>query len=333
VSRILVTASLSAALASLVACGGGGSAECTAIYNITKKCEKGFDMPKGTFMAACSAASSDPESKDEVAGMARCAKAKDCEEYEKCQDAARGARRAKDVEKALAEGKLKDAFSDCTYSPEYYSDPAFKAVCTKALGELTSKLTGEDRKSAMNHCRYSSDASKVPEIAAACATLAKADLATAVATLTKARDDGKNDYAACSDVEELTKLAGADVKAAEILCKEAGAAEKAKSGAAEARANAAAKKADIPYECGSGAEELAAIDSPWAKATRTDLLKACYVELGLAIFEAKSGDAKYTCPYEIEQVLEAVTKQGLAAAYPELDAAMKKLPKLCQAAK
>lgn len=330
-TTVSLAASLAATLASLAGCGGGGSADCSAIYAIEKKCEKDFDMPKGTFMSACSAASSDPESKDEVASMARCAKSKDCGEYEQCQQAARGARRAKDVEKSLAEGKVKDAFDDCTISPEYFADASFKAACAKVMAEVPTKLAGEEREKAMDRCRYSPDLAKVPEIAAVCTTLAKGELARLTEGVTKARDAGTHDYRLCSELENIAKNAGGDVKAAETLCKESQAAEQAAKGAAEARANAAAKKADLPYQCSSATDDLDALGTEWSKKAKADLTKACYVELGLVIFEAKAAEAKYSCPYEITQVLEAAAKHGLVAAHPELDAGIKKLPKLCQA--
>lgn len=328
--RTLVTTCLASLLASLAACGGGGSADCKAIYDIQKKCQKTFEMPRGAFMSACSSAAADSDTKEEVASMAKCARAKDCAGYEACQDAARGARRAKDVEKLLADGKIKEAFDACTLSPEYFADASFKAACLKVMAEATTKLTGEDRKKGLDRCRYMPDLDKIAEVKAVCTTFAKDELGRLTEAMTKARDASKNDFALCAELEDMAKTAGGDEKAAEVLCKEAQVSESVHEGAAAARANAAAKKAEYPYQCTTSVDDLNGLGTEWSKAALADLMKACFVELGVVVFEAKAGEAQYTCPYEIEQALEASTKYGLAGTYPELAAAIKKLPKLCQ---
>ncbi len=111
--------------------------------------------------------------------------------------------------------------------------------------------------------------------------------------------------------------------------KEMDEAENAKAAVTEARANAAAKKLDTPYQCRSLPEALDKIGSEWAKTTRTEVLKACYVELGLVILTSDTSDAKYVCPYKISEVQKAAATHGLAEAYPELGAALAKLPKTC----
>jgi hypothetical protein len=314
----------------LTACGGGGNAQCEKLYAAEKKCEKDFDMPKGTFMKVCEAAMSDPEAKAEIASAAKCAAEATCEAKDACEQAARGAERAKEVGEQLAAGKLKDAFDDCTLNAEYYAAPEFKSACTKVMADAPTKLAGKDLEDALVRCRYSDELAKIPEVKAACGAMATAELTRQVAAATKARDAGTNDFGLCLKLQDLVKEAGSDPKAIEVLCKEMEVAESARKGAEEARANAAAKSASLPYQCTATAEDLTALGTEWSKKAQADLDKACYVDLGLVVFELKSGEAQVGCPYEIMQVLEGATKRGVAAAFPEFAAAVAKLPKTCK---
>lgn len=312
------------------ACGGGKS-DCEKLYDQEVKCDpdKGKDISKAVFVAACQAAKSDPDSKEEVADAIECSKAASCEAVETCQKGKRGKKVAGEITKKLGDGKAADAFRDCSRE-DYYVDAAFKAACTPVFAALP-KLTGEDAEGAMMTCRISDDAKKAsPEFAKACADMATAQLAAATTAATKARDEGNGDFKLCLDLKNLAEQAGGDAVAkAEGVCKELDATDDAKKAVTEARANAAAKKADLPFECSNAAENLAALTSDWGKATLTDVLKACYVELGAVLVEVKGADAKYGCPYELDKLKGAATTYKLAEKFPEFAAIAAAMPATC----
>lgn len=318
-------------LAMGIGCGGGG--DCETVYEAVKKCEgdKLDGMDKSKFVEMCNKAKSkEPE---EFAALVKCAKEPSCEKMSTCEQAARGGKRAKKVAKYVADGKWKDAWEDCTFTSTYYANDKFKAECLKVIAEAPGKLTGEDLRSAGYACKNNDEVLKtVPELAKACQGMSAGALTTATAALTKARDSATRDYKACVELEDAAKQAGGDAVAkAKTLCDEADKAEDVKKTFDEAKANAAAKTADLPYQCRSLPDDLEKIGSEWAKQKRDELLKVCFVELGAVIIEVKSGDAsKYLCPHAITQVLEAVTKYGLAEKHPEVAAMTANLPKKCK---
>ncbi|MBP6631667.1 MAG: hypothetical protein KA297_19670 [Kofleriaceae bacterium] len=323
------------ALAAASALGAGCSdSACEKLYAKLSKCDEDLkDVSKDEFVKQCEKARSSAKAKDEVAAMESCLSQKTCEEFNACGKKARAAASAKkrvvEIEKNLADGKIKDAWDDCSLMGDYLVDPTYLAACTKVFASV-DKLTGDDLKNARSRCQYADDElKKVPEFTTVCAGLVGSALKDAIAAGTKARDAGTRDFGLCLEMQELVKSGGGDGAAVEMLCKEMDEAENAKAAVTEARANAAAKKLDTPYQCRSLPEALDKIGSEWAKTTRTEVLKACYVELGLVILTSDTSDAKYVCPYKISEVQKAAATHGLAEAYPELGAALAKLPKTC----
>jgi hypothetical protein len=331
-ARRLAFLLLVAAVATAPACG---SSDCDKLADMVIKCSKkgdGDDGPgKGALSTMCEAMKSDPKGKEEIEAELECAKADSCEAMEACKKAQRGKKYAKKVAEAAAAGKWKNAFDDCTTFEDNYADEAFKTECNKVFASV-DKLTGEDASKAMTRCKYSDKIKKAaPEFETACKKVATGKLAAATKTVTEARDAGKREFRACSELKDVASMAGGDaVAAAEKLCQEMEAAEDAKKGATEARANAAAKKTSMPYQCDSAAEKLEKLGTEWSKKTLDDLLKACYIELGAVVIEEKAGDAKYGCPYEITKVLTAFEKRQLAEKFPEVAELTKKLPKRCE---
>jgi hypothetical protein len=331
-ARRLAFLLLAAATAAAPACG---SSDCDKVYDMAKKCSSKADSDdfpsKGQFSTMCEAMKSDPEGKEEFEAMSTCAKEDSCEAMKACEKGQRGKKRAKKIDAAISAGKWRSAFDDCTTFEDYYSDEAFKTACNKVFANA-DKLTGEDASKAMTRCKYSDKVKKVaPDFEKACKALAGGQLAAATKAVTAARDAGKREFRACSELKDVAGLAGGDaVAAAEKLCEEMDVAEDAKKGAAEARANAGAKKTSMPYQCDSAAEKLEKLGTEWSKKTLDDLLKACYIELGAVVIEEKAGDAKYVCPYEITKVLTAFEKRNLAEKFPEVAELTKKLPKQCE---
>jgi hypothetical protein len=321
-------------LALAIAAPACSSSDCEKAYDMVKKCAKGEKaekMEKGEFVSFCEKAKSDPKMKEEVEEGLQCTKEDSCEKMEACEKAQRGKRRAKKITESITAGKWKEAFDDCTLIEEYYSDEAYKAECNKVFANA-DKITGDDMSKTVYRCKSGEKIAKVaPEFVKACKAIAGGQLAAAQKAATAARDAGKNDYKACSDVKDMAALAGGDaVAAAAKLCEEMTSAEDAKKAAEEARANVAAKKTSMPYKCDSAAEKLSKIDTEWSKKTLEDVYKACYVELGAVLIAEKSKDAKYSCPYEIKKLMEAAAKYDLGTKFPDLAEAMKKLPAKCQ---
>jgi hypothetical protein len=311
------------------ACGGG---DCDQAYEMMKKCSKSDrDIPKDKFISACQEALKDPEKKEEAQADLACMKQDSCEKATECRQAQRGKRRAKKVTEAIGAGNWKDAFDDCTLSKDYFSDETFKAECTKVFANV-DKLKGDDLSTVGFRCRSGEEIKKVsPEFEKACKSLSAGQLDAAQKAAIAARDAGKNDYKACSDLKRASEGGTAEATAAALkLCDEIAASEDAKKAATEARANIAAKKTSVPITCQFAAEKLAKVESEWAKKTLDDVYKACYVELGAFVIEEKGKDAKYGCPYEITKIKEAITKHDLATKFPELAETMKKLPAKCQ---
>lgn len=323
-----------ALLALSLALPGCGSSDCEKAIDMVLKCaksEKADKIDKSDLVAACEKAKADPKQKEEFEAGLACAKEDSCEKMQACEQAMRGKRRAKKITESINAGKWKDAFDDCTLIEEYFSDETYKAECNKVFANA-DKITGDGLSSILFRCQSGDKIKKVaPDFEKACKTIATGQLAAAQKAATAARDAGKNDYKACSDLKKVAELAGGDaVAAAEKQCAELGAAEAAKKATEEARGNAGAKKTSMPYQCDSAAEKLSKIDTEWAKQTLADVYKACYAELGAVILAEKSKDAKYICPYEIKKVIEAAGKYDLVTQFPDLGEAMKKLPAKCK---
>jgi hypothetical protein len=329
--RIFAIPLLALALAPVTsACGGDG--DCEKIYESMKKCdgERMEKVSKSEFVEGCQKAKADPKGKLEFDAALTCAKEDSCEKVEACAKAQRGKRRAKEVAEAAAAGKWKDAFDDCTLMEDYYADETFKAECSKVFTNV-DKLTGEDLTSVMYRCKSDKITKVAPDFDKACKALAAKQLAAAQKAATDARDAGKNDFKACSELKSTAEIAGGDaVAAAQKTCDELGAAEDAKKATEEARANVTAKKTNVPFRCESAAEKLGKLDTEWAKKTLDDLFKACYVELGAVVVAEKAKDAKYSCPYDIKKIQDGVTKFDLATKYPELAETLKTLPAKCK---
>jgi hypothetical protein len=325
--------SLAAALLALaLAAPACGSSDCEKAYDMAKKCAKeDFKIEKDEFVLGCDAARSSPEHKAEFEAELACLKQDSCEKMEACRKARRAKERVKEVTEAIAAGKWKDAFDDCTLLEDDLADEAYRAECNKVFANV-GKITGDDLSSVLFRCKSGEKIKKLaPDFDKACKTLATGQLAAAQKTALAARDAGNNDFKACLELKRAAELAGGDaVAAAEKLCAEITVAEDAKKAIEEARANLAGKKPSIPFRCEIIGDRLAKVGTEWAGKTLDELHKACFVELSALVIEENAKNAKYSCPFDIKKLLDAVGKHDLAAKHPELAAAMKKLPAKCQ---
>jgi hypothetical protein len=174
----------------------------------------------------------------------------------------------------------------------------------------------------------------IPKFAKACRSLASVQLARSLAKVGEARDAGKRDHSACSTLQTAGKTLdgnkeGANLAKAKEACAEMAAAENAARGIAEAKANAAAKRSQFPYQCRITLDELARIETPWAKQRTRELARACYVDLGAVVVELEVPKMRYLCPFQVREWMAQVAKHDLVTKFPELEASMKKLPPKC----
>lgn len=323
---------LAAALLALAAAACGSKKDtCDTLYEHESKCHPDDkDVSRAVFVAACRGAQQEPDGKTEIADALECAAKGDCEAAKTCQQAKRGKQHAGDISSQLAAGKVKDAFTDCAMNPSYYGDATYTAACTAVFAAL-GKLTSEEASDALITCDVGDDVRKaVPAFAKACTDIVSGALRAATAAGTKARDAGAGDFTLCLDLKRLAEPIGGDTLAqAELLCKELDVTSAAKKAVTDARANVAASKAELPFECGQAAEGLAPLTSDWAKTTRTEVLQACYVELGAVLVKVKGADAQYGCPYELDQLKTAAVTHKLAEQFPAYAAVAAALPATC----
>ena len=158
------------ALAAASALGAGCSdSACEKLYAKLSKCDEDLkDVSKDEFVKQCEKARSSAKAKDEVAAMESCLSQKTCEEFNACGKKARAAGSANKpvvaIETTLADGKIKDAWADCSLMGDYLVDPTYLAACTTVFASV-DKLTGDDLKNARSRSQYAADAPQhVPEI-------------------------------------------------------------------------------------------------------------------------------------------------------------------------
>jgi hypothetical protein len=293
---------------------------------------------KDEFVAACKVMLSSSKAKKELEDRIECSRKDSCEEYETCRQAAQGKKRAGRITKELEDGKVKDAFSTCSWNPEYFSDDAYKNACKEVFAAVEKVKDPDDLRRVQHQCSgpsYEKMVKAYPDFTKTCQKLASTSYEKLLTKVIEARDTGKRDYSSCHSLEEAAKTMdggkeGATTAKAKVACAKMNAAESVSRGIAVAKENVKAKKSMMPYQCSSTVEDVAKIDSEWAKKTKEELLKACYVDLGMVILEVEGGkDMKYYCPFGIKELVTAAEKYDLATKHAELGEALKKLPETC----
>ena len=252
-----------------------------------------------------------------------CLDKSDCDEVKKCMSELSEKRYVKkQLEDIKAAGesddieKMKDA---CKYIGDDKTElveackPVLeklaKAEADKAAGEMQALIDSGDAEKMKDACQYVSEDSDRFE---ACKPVMVKLLEVTTEQVTKMRDEGKHDFSVCGDLEGFAKSKGADAEAAaKALCKEAQASETVAKALTESAAKVKAKDADMPYECGAALKELAEIDSDWAKGKKTEVVKACFEDLGIVIMEAKVPGMKYVCDFRVKKVYEAVKEHKI----------------------
>ena len=307
----------------LTACGafaGCGDSACDKAIAKEIECEpdperkKDMKESKSIAVAFCEGDKS-PEQKQRL----ECYKRDTCEAVEQCEAELRAADDAKEVNEKIAAGQWDDAISSCTWNAEAYAKvPSFKEACDKAITEGFGKIENASYK-----CQ-GDDFMKVSEsLQAACAKLGDEMKAKVQAT----RDaGGEYDYMMCSNYKDIAKADATRLAAAEQLCAEAEVADDAKKAIDEAKANIAAKEADIPYNCKyflDNKEKLG--KSAWFEGKAKEVAKTCFGDLGkLALAEVGSW-----CGMGAKDVHAVATEFKLGDADAELAALLTKTAKLC----
>jgi hypothetical protein len=275
--HVFITAALSSTF--LVACGGD---VCSKLYDKMKECapEGKSDFPdKAKFVEECKA----QQQKEKDAGT-----------YDE------------EEEKAIAACLDKK----CDEMQKCMSEESEKRYIAKQVKEIKAASESGDVAKMKDACQYVNE--EVEELVAACKEVMPKVFEATVAEVTKQRDEGKHDFGTCHDLERFAKMAGGDAEAkAQSLCAESQAAEMVGKALTESKEKVDAKDADIPYPCKAALEDLAKIDSEWAKAKQKEVINACYVDLGKVIMEVKVPDMKYVCDFRVKEVYQAVKDHGL----------------------
>lgn len=206
-----------------------------------------------------------------------------------------------EAQKAQMECLGKD---DCDEVKKCMSEEAEKQYTKKQVEEIKTAGESGDVEKMKDACQYVNEENT--QLVEACKPIMGKLFEATQTEVTKMRDEGKHDYGVCRDLETFAKASGGDEAAAKALCAEAEASEKVSKALTEAASKVAAKDADMPYECGSAIEELGKLTSDWAKGKKTEVVKACFEDLGLVIMEAKVPDMKYVCDFRVKEIYKAV---------------------------
>lgn len=268
---------LALGLAALAACGGD---RCVTIVDRQIECaptEQRSYLKEGR--EAALAGCRERSGREPAAGQEAlaCAEKRSCEEVRRCSEGIRERDQARalrqEIEAALASGERREAaLSTCHFIE--LKDEGVRQLC----GQLFAQA-----------------------------------LATATQELEAVRDRGDDPEGRCFDLGMTAERVSAEAKQrAEALCKEVEASVRARRAIAEARKNLETRTHEVPFECGTAAEDLGRIANDWARARLAELTRTCYVELGASILPAVVPTMQYTCEFHVGQVFKAVRKYGLA---------------------
>ena len=147
--------------------------------------------------------------------------------------------------------------------------------------------------------------------------------------VTAVRDAGGDPIEPCVDLMAMVENASEEARTTAVTrCAEAEAARYATEGAAQAAANVAAEKLEIPLACSMAIERLDALRGDWAKARAQEATRDCYGELGKRVLAATVAGDTWGCSFDARRVYEAVLAHDVHS--PELDAWMAQAAPLCR---
>lgn len=182
--------------------------------------------------------------------------------------------------------------------------------------------SGEGLFIALTDCR--SGEIEDEEVVRRCATVFEKALAAWTAQLERARDRGFHSPL-CPESEDIAAKVSPEAKRrTELLCKEVAAGDEASRALSLARWFFTDDRLEVPGECDTASEALAALNTPWAQVRLQEVLKACYVELGRKILRARVGELR-TCEGPVAQIYRAVERYELEEARFDAQLARAKL--------
>ena len=105
-----------------------------------------------------------------LAAELKCSELASCDEYIICKNAAFATHHERPtVERALAEGRITDAWLACTINEDYFASAEFRRACQPAFAQGPTALTGKDLDEALYRCSGNAQMMRAsPELAASC---------------------------------------------------------------------------------------------------------------------------------------------------------------------
>ena len=250
---------------------------CKLLYKRLDKCVDDFALKKDKFLERCEKKKNEPFVKIQIA----CSKHAECDAFEKCVEAGEKKRTVqrikKEIEKALAAGKVKDALTTCRFQKKNLTE-GLKKKCAEVVSKEYERVK---------------------------------------AKMIKTRDSGvKYGWQNCSQVKELAKELGvpSKVKEAETLCQELTLADGITRVLKKVAEEMGQPKPILPLGCGSEIDSLkkAEVQTPWLDAQRKKLIQKCYVELGKKVLEKwLATKPRYCFDFSVRGIYKAVKRHNI----------------------
>lgn len=271
--------------------GCSSKPSCKLLYKRYKDCKK-MPLTEEAFVAMCEKLKDKAQTKEEI----KCSAKSDCDAFKKCikqaEKKGRAERMKKRWKKAMdkaAKGKYSSVMSLCNVWKDDLSDE-LKAKCKELPAKATDAL--------MKEIAGKRDADKI------------------------SHKDVK-----CWDLKRYAKKAGpAELKKAELLCKEISLARDVKRIKESVAKNLKKGSPSLPYQCyETQLKKYRKLGTPYAKKSVGIIINECYKKLGLYILQKMVPKQKYIC--RVRDVYKGIKKYKLTG--PKMDELMKKAAEKC----
>ncbi len=133
------------------------------------------------------------------------------------------------------------------------------------------------------------------------------DLTTRLVAVRDGKGEKQKVYVMCSNLKKVAGAIGAAAnKKAQVLCREA----EVGAHVAEAKSRVAdelkKERMTLPWACEKAMKRLQElVPSPWQKAARAEIVRACYVDLAGKVLAAEVPSMRF-CKYRVQKVLEGI---------------------------
>lgn len=278
-------------LSTLIA-GCSSKPSCKLLYKRYKDCKK-MPLTEDAFVSMCDKLKDKALWKEQI----KCSAKSDCSAFKKCIKQADKKARAERMEKRWKEAMEKAA------KGKYSSAMTF---CEVWKDEMSDKLKDK------------------------CKLLPAKAAAALMKEITAKRDAGKVGYkhVKCWDLKRYAKKAGpAELKKADLLCKEIALARDVKNVQENVAKNLKKASPHLPYKCyEKQLETYRKLGTPFAKKAVALMINECYRKLGLYILQKKVPKQTYSC--WTKDVYNAIKKYKITG--PKIDELMKKAAEKCE---